>query len=533
MKRAQPHLFRTMTLKLRLGIGAATLGAATLLTALVLYIGMARVADRLDATLASDIRLARYSALSTQVATFLVIATEAVQTDLPTEIRSGRIASVSNQIQTTFGQLQADVQAAVSQARALGIDEQSRYATQSLGLARMEAQMHNVQAGLLDDANDRERLRAFLHIFSTGFDPLLNHAVSTERLFRSEILAGIKHLRQNLTQLAVAIAGLTIVMVAGFYAFLIHPIFQRLDGLRAASLRIGQEDFSTTLPITHKDEIGQLYFETNRMAAALAARQAKVQAEWSRLNDTVAQRTQELRTANSALEQIDENRRHFFADVSHELRTPLTVILMEAQIGGMGSPDPKASFVAIEARAARLNRRIDDLLRVARSDTGQLALENSQLDLAQIAIQVVGEIQGEIENAGMTLTTDQIPPLPVTGDANWLRQVLVSLIRNAIRHARAGGVVHLSAQHSSDTVALSVTDNGPGIEAEVQPRIFERFEQGGPANAQGFGVGLALARWVIEAQGGTITATSPLPRDAALGAAPGTQITIRLPPATE
>lgn len=529
MTRAKTHISGANSLKLRLGIGAALLGAVTLLTAVILFVGMARVADRLDAALASDIRMARYGVLSTQVSTFLVIATEAVQTGVPTDIRANRITPVADRIQQTFGKLQADVQDAVAQARVLGIDEQSRYGTQSLGLARMEAQMQRARSGLLEDTDDRTRLRAHLDIFSTGFDPLLSQAVNAERRFRNEILAGIERLRQHLTQIALGIAGLTVVMVAGFYLLLIRPLFQRLGGLRAAALQIGQEDFSVALPTTSRDEIGQLYHETNRMTAALAARQAEVQAEWARLSETIAQRTEELRAANATLEEVDENRRRFFADISHELRTPLTVILMEAQIGCMGSPDPKASFATIEARAARLNRRIDDLLRVARSDSGQLALETTQFDLAQMAVEVTEEVQGEIDNAGMTLTADQIPALSVCGDANWVRQVLVSLIRNAIRHAREGGVVHLSAEQTDDTAGLAVTDNGSGIAAEEQTHVFERFAQGGTANAQGFGVGLALARWVIEAQGGTIAVTSPLPRDAAIGKEPGTKTAVQLP----
>lgn len=528
MTRAKKNTPGAISLKLRLGIGAALLGAVTLLTAVILLVGMGRVADRLDAALASDMRMARYGLLSTQVATFLVIATEAVQTGLPTDTRRDRILSVMDQIQTTFGHLQADVQVAVLQARDLGIDEQSRYGTQSLGLARMEAQMQRARLGLLQDTDDRTRLRAHLDIFSTGFDGLLNQAVNAERLFRSEILAGIEQLRQRLTWIALVVAGLTVVMVPGFYLALIRPLFQRLDGLRAAALQIGQEDFAVALPTNNSDEIGQLYFETNRMAAALAARQAKVQAEWARLSETIAQRTKDLRAANTLLEEVDDNRRRFFADISHELRTPLAVILMEAEIGCMGSPDPEASFVTIQARATRLNRRIDDLLRVAKSESGQLALEITQLDLAQIVTEVRDEIQSEIDNAGMTLTFDQTLSLPVSGDPNWLRQVLVSLIRNAIRHARDGRLVHLSARQNDDTVDLAVTDNGVGIAAEDQARVFERFAQGSPANAQGFGVGLALARWVIEAQGGTITATSPVPRDTALGDAPGTRITVQL-----
>jgi len=104
----------------------------------------------------------------------------------------------------------------------------------------------------------------------------------------------------------------------------------------------------------------------------------------------------------------------------------------------------------------------------------------------------------------------------------------VGLVRNAIRHARDGGRIRLDAQVNGDTAKIVVIDNGPGIAPEDQPGLFERFAQAGSASAQGFGIGLALARWVVETHGGDITLESPVPRDAALGDAPGTKIAVRL-----
>jgi signal transduction histidine kinase len=115
-------------------------------------------------------------------------------------------------------------------------------------------------------------------------------------------------------------------------------------------------------------------------------------------------------------------------------------------------------------------------------------------------------------------------------DPNWVRQVLVSLIRNAIRHARDGGVVRLAAQAEDGKAALTVSDHGPGIAPETLPRIFDRFAQGGgSAKSQGFGIGLSLARWVIEAQNGSITAQSPLPAANRPEGVIGTSIRICLP----
>lgn len=526
---AQPAL----SLKLRLTIGAALLGAGTILTALILYLGLNEVAERLDEALASENRMARYASLSTQASTFLVVATEAVQTGQPTDSRMERLTPVMDQMRRTFVQLHADVEDAVQAAEALGLDEQSRYGTQSLGIARMQAALDSTETGLAEDESS-DRLRAHLDGFASRFDQLLSQAVNTEVLFRNNILAGINALRERLTLIALGIAAATTLAVAAFYFGLIRPQFTRLDGLRAAAHQIGTGDFSVHLPVTRSDEIGQLSSETNRMAAALLARQDEVQTEWARLNETIADRTEALRTANAQLAEIDDKRRRFFADISHELRTPLTVILMEAQIGTRGSPDPKAAFATIESRAARLNRRIDDLLRLARSDTGELALDPQGVSLSELMQEIQHESQAEVDSAGMEMHFAKAPDATLICDPNWVRQVIVSLIRNAIRHARAGKTLRVSAEVNDDTALLSVCDNGPGVPKADQPRIFHRFEQGASATTNaGFGVGLALAKWVIEAQGGEIILLSPLPRDDALGAEPGTKISVRLPRKTD
>lgn len=544
---------RHISLRRRLAAGAILLATGTVLTALTLYLGMERVAKRLDAALTAETRMERYAVLSTQVSSFLVITTEAVQTGLAPEQRSARSAPVVEQIHRTFDALRRDLELAVAQAETLGLDEQSRMATQSLGLARMEALLNNAETGLAGAPDDRDVLRAHIDTFASTFDPLLNQAVNTEALFRRKTLAGIETLRLSLERLAIAMALGSILMVVGFYFGLIRPQFLRLDRLRAAARQIGQEDFAVALPDTRGDEIGQLYAETNRMAAALATRQAGISAEWQRLNQTIAERTEALRSANARLEQTDENRRRFFADISHELRTPLTVILMEAQIGQKGGPDSAEAFATIESRTARLNRRIDDLLRVARSDTGELALAPQPLRLDDLAAEVVEEVAAECANAGMELICDPMPAITILGDPNWLRQVIVGLVRNAIRHARDGGEILLRPEvgvpkvspndgqaRDTDLVGIAVQDRGPGLASGEHARLFDRFAQGNEPNAQGFGLGLALARWVVEAQGGDITLQSPAPDYAgqtlpASGVAPdpassiGTKVSVRLP----
>lgn len=521
---------RGYSLRFRLAAGAAVLGAGTALTALILYLGLNDVGDRLDAALDAERRVARYATLSSQAAGFLVVATEVVQTGQSPETRLQRITPVADQLRRTFAAIRADTTQAMQDAQALGLDAQSRHGTQTLGVARMEALLESALRGLLSDNTDAARLRAFIDGFASNFDPLLSQSVNTELLFRNAILSGIGDLRQRLSLIAIAIALASLVLVIGFYVWLIRPQLRRLDALREAAQQIGQEDFDVALPVTRADEIGLLATETNRMASALRTRQNAIETEWTRLNDTIAERTQALRTANTALEEADGNRRRFFADISHELRTPLTVILMEAQIGKKGSPDPEAAFTTIETRAARLNRRIDDLLRVARSESGQLALDPKPTALPALLNDIVAEITAECDSAGLNLRIERPDDITITCDANWARQVIAGLLRNAIRHARDGGIIRLAPALGDNQAGLSVSDNGPGITAPDQTKIFDRFAQGqNKTAAQGFGVGLALARWVVQEQGGTITLTSPLPPDDTLGQAPGTKIAVLFP----
>ena len=516
------------SLRSKLALGAALLCLTTLTVAALSVWATDRMSRRLDAALSAEARVARYAELSTEVSSFIVIAAETVQSGLPAADRAARLDTLAASIAGTFARLRADLGAAVEAARALGLDEASRRATQSLGIARMEAQFDATLRAFTTGDAAPERLRGTLDAFATGFDPLLNGVVAEEIRARTVLLDGIDALRRQLTLGALALSGLAVLAALAFYAGLVRPQFRRIDMVVEAARRIGQEDFAVTLPDTRPDEIGRLMEETARAAAALRARRDAVDAEWRRLSDTVAARTADLRAANDRLARVDGDRRRFFADISHELRTPLTVIAMEAEIGRAAGGDTAAAFATIQSRAAGLNRRIDDLLRIARSDTGRLALEDTALDLAAAARSALEETGAILANAGLTVAAVPDGPLPCRGDPNWLRQVIATLIANAARHAKGGRLLALDGAADAGTVRLAVIDNGPGLPAEAD--VFDRFAQGaGPGRGQGFGIGLALARWVVEAHGGTLTLTSPVPPGRALGTNPGTMVDLSLP----
>ena len=522
------------SLKLKLGLGAALLGLVALLATGISVYSTDRLSARIDATIAAERRIDRYAVLSTQVSSFIVVAAEAIQSGLPAAERASRLENLAQNIRATFSRIRTDLQVAVEEARALGLNEQSRRATQSIGIARMEATFEATRNGLIADTDDRERLIGFIDTLSIGFDPLLNSVITDEVRARDKIIAGVADLRRSLTYTAVAISLATLGLLAAFYLGLIRPQFRRLDLLHDAADQIEREDFALSLPENQTDEIGRIFTRTNRMATALAQRKHQVDQDWERLNDTIAERTEELRKANVALSQTDENRRRFFADISHELRTPLTVILMEAQLGLKGTPDPDSSFETIRKRALRLNRRIDDLLRIARSESGQLALESQVFDMSEAMREAVEDTRAEIDNAGLSVTCSDTPVHLARGDRNWIRQVLTGLIQNATRHARSGGSLLLSCDQTDNTVCVSVIDNGPGIDPMDQSTIFDRFEQGGgAASSEGFGIGLALAKWVVEEHGGTISITSPASQSNSLGDQPGTKVMVCIPRAAD
>jgi hypothetical protein len=526
---------KSRSLKARFGAGAGLIGIVALLSGALTVFGMARISEQIDASLAAERRIARYAVLSTQISTFIIVATEAIQSGLSPEDRAERLDPPAKDIGLTFSMIRSDVGQAVAEARPLGFDEQSRRASRSIEIARMEALFRATQAGLVSRDAGAERARGHLDAFSLAFDPLLNGAVTEEIRSRDEILARMERLRGRLTQLAIAISAIAALLPIAFHLGLVRPQMGRLDLVRQAAQRIGRGDFSVAPSSDDSDdEIGRLFAETNRAASALARREAEVEREWARLNDTIAERTEELRAANTRLARTDEDRRRFFADISHELRTPLTVILMEAEIGLKDGANPSQSFEVIRARAQRLNRRIDDLLRIARSESGRIELQHEPLDLNLIVEEALAEALAEIGTAGMRAEICSGGAIRVRGDRNWLRQVIAGLVRNAVRHAREGGRIALHTGTDAGFGCVHVVDAGPGIDTEDQARVFDRFDRGrfdrgrGVAS-DGFGIGLALARWVIEQQGGRIALESPVTGAFRLGEAPGTMITACLP----
>lgn len=226
-------------------------------------------------------------------------------------------------------------------------------------------------------------------------------------------------------------------------------------------------------------------------------------------------------TMTANLERDARARRNLLADVSHELRTPLAVIRaeLEAIQDGVHAADDEHLALLLQETAV-LERLVTDLRTVTLSESGELPLHTESTDLAVLVAEVVASFATVAAGGGVTLRAEAPDDLPLLDlDPIRMREVLANLVGNALRHTPAGGEVTLTATRVARGMRLVVRDTGAGIDPVLLPHIFERFRK--DPRSRGFGLGLAIARHLVEAHGGTITAES----------APGhgTTMTVELP----
>ena len=213
------------------------------------------------------------------------------------------------------------------------------------------------------------------------------------------------------------------------------------------------------------------------------------------------------------LDASEELRRRLLSDVAHELRTP--VATLNAYLEGLedGITDLDADTVGLlRAQGARLTRLSEDLSAVTRAESGEIQLSLDRRDPAELLEQAFRAADDRAQALGIDLSVETEPGLPaVLVDADRMAQVLGNLVDNALHHTEPGGRVVLAGQASGSAVRLAVTDTGEGIEARHLPHVFERFyraESARDRTSGGSGIGLAITKALVEAQGGTVAVAS-------------------------
>jgi len=268
----------------------------------------------------------------------------------------------------------------------------------------------------------------------------------------------------------------TVAAALGVTQWLARGMTSPLREMTTAASRMATGDYSQRVTATSADEVGVLADAFNIMAADLAG--------------------------------ADQQRRQLVATVSHELRTPLAAqqALLENLVDGVVRPDDAVLRTAL-AQAERLGTLVGDLLDLSRVDGGRAPLALADVDVRELVEGAVAE--AGVSRRGTVHVVDVPTDLRVTGDAARLAQLLANLLDNADRHSPPGGRVTVSAgPDGPDRWWLMVADEGPGIPPEHVHRIFDRFGSGDDAGG-GTGIGLAIASWVCELHGGSISAVSP------------------------
>ncbi len=218
----------------------------------------------------------------------------------------------------------------------------------------------------------------------------------------------------------------------------------------------------------------------------------------------------------SRLQAAFDRQRRFVADASHELRTPLTITNLEinqALEKNRSSKDYRRALQTIDLENERMMRMVNDLMTLARMDSGQAILQFENLDLSDVALEAVERMTALAEGRGVKLETGELPELIVNGDRQYLIQMISNLVENGIKYAGSGQTVRVeTSMNKSGWALLRVSDTGPGIPPEHLPHLFDRFYRVDQARTHdddsfspsGSGLGLSIVAWIVQSHGGKI-----------------------------
>nr|WP_232472418.1 HAMP domain-containing sensor histidine kinase [Deinococcus sp. DB0503] len=229
-------------------------------------------------------------------------------------------------------------------------------------------------------------------------------------------------------------------------------------------------------------------------------------------NDELTDLARHFNRMAAALGQLEQERTELIANVAHELRTPIAALRGYTEALADGVMDPVAAREALQREVSALERLARDLSLVSQVERGRLELHLSTFSPADLLQAARERFEGAYDEKGVELGV-QLPPglPPVRADFGRAAQVLANLLTNALRHTPPGGQVTVGAVADGPFVQFLVTDTGSGIAAEHLPRVFERFYRADPARSRadgGSGVGLTIARGLVERMGGHIRAES-------------------------
>lgn len=341
------------------------------------------------------------------------------------------------------------------------------------------------------------------------FDDLLRAAVLSEqqKVALAEQRADVAWQRIVWITLLAAFIALVVCLITAqrLATSLLRPIRHLIAGTEA----VGRGDLSGHIDYHGNDELGLLAQGFNRMGTQLQEQRALVEHAQTNLEHQVTDRTARLANANRRLSELDRQRVQFFADVSHELRTPLTALRGEAEITLRRPPESSEAYLDVLTRIVELTgdmkQLVDDLLFLARTEGEALRFEPECVALGPLVEKLgyEGTMLGRDKHIDVdTQLTTQ--PAWVYLDARRLRQALLIILDNAVKYSPAERQVQLSLRVHGQQARICVRDQGDGIRSEDLPHVFDRFYRSTRSGEDGLGIGLPIAKQLVEKQQGRI-----------------------------
>ena len=241
-------------------------------------------------------------------------------------------------------------------------------------------------------------------------------------------------------------------------------------------------------------------------ATAMAAGEHGLQVS-ATSQDEVGDLARAFNAMSAELAEVDRMRRDLVANVSHELRTPISALRaqLENLVDGVAEPDPE-QLATMLRQVERLGRLVEQLLDLSRLESGSVPLQPRRFEVASMLEDVVDELRAVPGSSAVKVVVDE-PGLSAHADPERLHQVVANLVHNAVRHSPADGTVEVTACRRGTGVEIAVSDEGPGIPDADSQRVFERFYRSDAARTAsdgGAGLGLSIARWIVELHGGEI-----------------------------
>ena len=283
------------------------------------------------------------------------------------------------------------------------------------------------------------------------------------------------HMGDDVKILAVAAASASVAV--GLALLVSRSLARRIAGLRDVSLAIARGDLGARAPEDGPRELTELARSFNTMA--------------------------------SELNRLFDSRRELVAWASHDLRTPIAAMQAMLEAIEDGLVEPEQYLPSIHGQLRTLSARVDDLFELARIDAGALTLELREGEVAGLVDGCVRSLEAEATARGVRLEARAEGPTRARFEPDKIERVLLNLITNALRHTPSDGSVAVIVAPAAAEVQVTVEDTGEGLDAEAERRMFERFWRGDRARSgDGAGLGLAIARGLVEAHGGRIWAES-------------------------